>query len=304
MASAIRTEALFKNYRSVQALRGLTLDVPENSVYGLVGPNGAGKTTAIKIFMNIIRPTTGRAEILGIEAERIKGKTFASIGYISENQDLPGWMRVDSFLAYMRPFYPTWDRVLENELVRQFDLPLKRRLRTLSRGMKMKAALASSLSYRPKLIVMDEPFSGLDPLVRDELIRGIQQLASQTTILVSSHDLAEVESFATHIGYLDLGQLRFSEELSSLTNRFREVEITLAEPPSSTPFPASWIHVASSDSAVRFVHSAYDPTQAEAEIRSLFSNVSAVKFSPMSLRDIFVALARTSDTRKTKAAIA
>lgn len=301
MASAIRTEALFKNYRSVQALRGLTLEVPENSVYALVGPNGAGKTTAIKIFMNIIRPTSGRAEVLGIEAERVKGKMFAKIGYVSENQDLPGWMRVDSFLAYMRPFYPTWDRDLENELLRQFDLPLKRRLRSLSRGMKMKVALASSLAYRPQLIVMDEPFSGLDPLVRDELIRGLQQLASQTTILVSSHDLAEVESFATHIGYLDLGQLRFSEELTALTNRFRQVEITREAQAADALYPTAWLHLEFGSSVIRFVHSAWD-SGSEAEIHSVFPNAVTITFSPMSLRDIFVALARSGEARKARSA--
>jgi ABC-2 type transport system ATP-binding protein len=156
--------------------------------------------------------TRGRAEVLGLESTRLRGRYFSSIGYVSENQELPEWMRLDSFLAYLRPFYSSWDRKLENELVSQFDLPLDRRLRNLSRGMRMKAALTSALAYHPKLIVLDEPFTGLDPLVRDELIQGLLERAEESTILISSHDLAEIESFASHIGYLEQGQLRFSEE--------------------------------------------------------------------------------------------
>ena len=112
-------------------------------------------------------------------------------------------MRVGAFLDYVRPFYPSWDRALEDELVRLFELPRERKLGNLSRGMRMKAVLASALAYRPKLIVLDEPFTGLDPLVRDELIQSLLDRSEESTILVSSHDLAEIESFASHIGYLE-----------------------------------------------------------------------------------------------------
>src|SRR5262249_43672246 len=159
----IRTEALTKNFRRLQALEGLNLDVPQGAIYALVGPNGAGKTTAIKVLMNIIPPTSGRAQVLDTDSRLLGGHAFAAIGYVSENQELPHWMRVGAFLSYLRPFYPSWDQDLERELVKQFDLPLDRKLRYLSRGMRMKAALASALAYRPRLIVLDEPFTGLDP---------------------------------------------------------------------------------------------------------------------------------------------
>ena len=170
--------------------------------------------------MNIFGPTSGRAEVMGVESARIAGRAFTSIGYVSENQDLPESMRVGALLEYLRPFYPSWDRALEDDLIRQFDLPRDRKLRNLSRGMKMKAALASALAYHPKLIVLDEPFTGLDPLVRDELIQGLLERAEEATILVSSHDLAEIESFASHVGYMEQGRLRFSEELAQLVERF------------------------------------------------------------------------------------
>ncbi len=293
--SAIRTENLVKTYRNVSALRGLNLNVPEGAVYALVGPNGAGKTTAIKILMNIFGATHGHAEVLGVDSTRLRGRMFSSIGYVSENQESLDWMRVDAFFCFLRPFYPTWDRDLENELVRQFDLPPDRRLGELSRGVRMKAALASSLAYHPKLIVLDEPFTGLDPLVRDELIQGLLDRAEESTILISSHDLAEVETFVSHVGYLELGELRCSEELSSLTGRFREVELTFAMPPAlPSVVPKSWLQISSSAAVVRFIESHFDPEKTDEQIRTLLGTAQNVTFTPMSLRSIFLAMAKTA----------
>ena len=230
MNHMIRTENISKKFRSTSALNQITLTVPEGAIYALLGANGAGKTTLIKLLMNIFRPTLGRAQVMGIECRHLAGKDFQRIGYVSENQEMPDWMTVEAMLDYLRPFYPRWDRALEQQLVRQFDLPLKRKLKHLSRGMRMKAAFAGSLAYRPKLIVLDEPFSGLDPLVRDEIIEGLLDRAPETTIFLSSHDLAEIESFASHVGYLEQGRILFSEEMSALSDRFREITITLRTP--------------------------------------------------------------------------
>ena len=127
----IRTENLTKRYRHNNALHDLTLEVPRGSVFALVGPNGAGKSTAIKIVMNLIRPTAGRAEVLGVDSTRLGAAELAQIGYVSENQKLPEWMRLDYFLEYCRAFYPSWDGALAAELTSHFDLPLDRRLSAL-----------------------------------------------------------------------------------------------------------------------------------------------------------------------------
>jgi ABC-2 type transport system ATP-binding protein len=294
MSSAIRTEKLTKRFRRVTALDSLDLDVPENAIYALVGPNGAGKTTAIKVLMNILRPSSGRAQVLDTDSREIAGKALTAVGYMSENQELPGWMRVRAFLDYLRPFYPAWDRTLENELVKQFDLPLDRKLRELSRGMRMKAALAGSLAYRPRLIVLDEPFSGLDPLVRDELIESLLDRAAEATVLISSHDLAEIESFASHVGYLDQGRLRFAEEMTALAGRFREVELTLATPAAlPEKLPATWMQASASSASVQFIESRFDPERTSSEIRQVFGEPRNIAFAPMSLRSIFLAMART-----------
>jgi ABC-2 type transport system ATP-binding protein len=293
MTSAIQTENLVKTFRRVDALRGLSLSVPPGAVYALVGPNGAGKTTAIKILMNIMRASSGRAEMLGMECSRIRGPQLTSVGYVSENQELPDWMTVGFLLDYLRPFYPKWDTTLERELVKQFNLPLERKLRHLSRGMKMKAALAASLAYHPELIVLDEPFTGLDPLVRDELIQGLLDRAEESTIFVSSHDLGEIESFASHVGYLEEGKLRFSEELSSLVERFREVELTFDAPPALPQRPPeSWLQLGTSAAVIQFIESSFDPERTGADIRNIFGEPKNVTFAPMSLRSIFLAMAR------------
>jgi ABC-2 type transport system ATP-binding protein len=210
MKIAIHIEDLRKRFGRTDALNGVDLSVPEGAIYALVGPNGAGKTTLIKALMNIIRPTSGHASVLGLDSRRLMGKAFNFIGYVSENQDLPDGMTVGAMLGYLRPFYPTWDLALEKQLLQLFDLPLNRKLKHLSRGMRMKAAFAGSLAYRPRIIVLDEPFSGLDPLVRDELIESLLDRSPETTIFLSSHDLTEIESFASHVGYLEQGGVLFS----------------------------------------------------------------------------------------------
>ncbi len=297
MNSALRTQDLVKKFYRVTAVDGLNLDVPEGAIYALVGPNGAGKTTAIKVLMNIFPPTSGRAEVLGTDSRRVAGRAFTSIGYVSENQELPDWMRVDYFLAYLRAFYPTWDRALEEGLVKQYALPRDRKLGKISRGMRMKAALVSALAFHPKLIVLDEPFGGLDPLVRDELIEGLLERASESTIFVSSHDLAEIENVASHVGYLAEGRLRFSEEMTALVARFREVELTFDFPPAPREkWPETWMQVDASGAVLRFIESRFEEERTRAEIVKLFGNVRDMTFTPMSLRAIFLAVAKAGRT--------
>ena len=162
--------------------------------------------------------------------------------------------------------------------------------------MKMKAALASSIAYRPKLLILDEPFSGLDPLMRDELIEGILEISAehQWTVFVSSHDLAEIENLASHIGYIDHGRLQFSEELASVVSRFREVEVTLANPGTlPTPWPAGWMKPESSGAVVRFVVSQFSDDASPRQIQELFPGCTSWNARPLPLRSIFTALAKS-----------
>jgi ABC-2 type transport system ATP-binding protein len=299
---AIEIHGLSKSFGRTEALAPLDLVIPRGAIFALVGHNGAGKTTLIKLLLNILRPTQGTASVLGESTAALTGESFTHIGYVSENQELPDWMTVQAMMDYLRPFYPTWNAA---NLLADLDLPPDRKLKHLSRGMRMKAALASVLAFRPSLIVMDEPFSGLDPLVRDELIRALLDRMSNeyeadpdsaTTILISSHDLAEVESFATHVAFLHRGKLLFAESMATLTARFREVTVTLA--PSITPSrfapPTTWLLSESSASVYRFIHTNAAADDLEQQIRSLLPQATAIESEPMTLRTIFLALAKSN----------
>ena len=293
MNDVVVTRELGKRYRKVAAVENLSVSIPEGSIYGLLGPNGAGKTTTLDLLMNLQAPSSGEAVVLGTDSRELKGRAFERIGYLSETQRYPDWMTVAGLFNYLRPFYPTWDEARAGELLRQLRLTTNQKLKHLSRGMRMKALLASVMAYRPKLLVLDEPFSGLDPLTREELIGALLESATETTVLLSSHDLAEIESFVTHVGYLNVGHLGFSEELPSLAARFREVTVTLDHPKHPVPWPAEWICPEVDKAWIRFVETRFDPARTEAELRSRFPGATGIDLRPMSLRSIFLALARS-----------
>ncbi len=204
-------------------------------------------------------------------------------------------MTVRRLLSYCKPFYPTWDDAFCEKLLKDFQLPLDQPLKSLSRGMKMKATLVSSLAYRPRLLILDEPFSGLDVLVRDEFIRGVLELSEQEhwTVLVSSHDIDEVERLADWVGILRDGELQLSEPVASLQARFRKVE---ARVPSDTrglaEYPAGWLLLEQAGHRLSFVDSQYQEGVTEGQLKTLMPGCEQIEFSPMSLRDIFLTLAR------------
>jgi ABC-2 type transport system ATP-binding protein len=298
MGAVIRTDELSKRFGRVRAVEQLSLVVPEGAIFGLIGTNGAGKTTTIKLLTNILRASEGRAEVLGVESRQLSPKDWQRIGYVSENQELPDWMSFTYFLRYLKRFYPSWDDELAAEMLRAFDLPPARPLGKMSRGMRMKAALTSALAYRPKLIFLDEPFSGLDPLVRDEVTETLLERAADTTIFVSSHDLAELETFATHIGYMEDGRLVFAEEMTALTQRFRQVEVTLNETPApEMRWPEHWLARETSPALVRFIEIQYEDNRTRREIAELFPGAANIELTAMPLRAVFVALARSTPDR-------
>jgi ABC-2 type transport system ATP-binding protein len=298
----IQCHALSRVFRGVKAVDRLDLEVPVGAIYGLVGPNGAGKTTALKTMMNILRPTGGEARILGVDSRNLGPRELARIGYVSENQAIPEWMTVRYLMNYLEPFYPTWNCARATELIRRFELPADRKFAQLSRGMWMKAALAASLAWQPEVLILDEPFSGLDPLIREEVIEGILSAAGDTTILVSTHDLADIEFFATHIGFMENGRLRFSEEMTTLSEHFRHIEVTLdaVSSVSAESLPAHWLRAEISPSLVRFVDSRFDPRETKEAIRRIFPDVLNVSASPMPLRSIFLSLARPTSNSRTQ----
>ncbi len=147
------------------ALDGVNLDVPRGVVFGLVGENGAGKTTLIKHLLGLLKAQTGTVRVFGLDPVREPVDVLARIGYLSEDRDLPDWMRLTELLRYLRAFYPTWDDRFAEDLRRQFDLDPHARIKTLSQGQRARVGLLAALAYRPELLVLDEPSTGLDPIV-------------------------------------------------------------------------------------------------------------------------------------------
>ncbi|MGO9261010.1 MAG: ATP-binding cassette domain-containing protein [Bryobacteraceae bacterium] len=296
---AIRAYGLGKKFRRATALEPLDLEVPAGAIYGLVGPRAAGKTTCIKVLLNILPPSAGRAEVLGADSRRLAPRDFAQIGYLAETPEMPARMTVGYYLRFLSGFYPTWDAGIESALIRQFQLRLDRKLADLSRAARMKTALVSSLAYRPKLLVLDEPFRGLDPLSRGELLHALLgrdpgHPPAGATIFLSAEDVAEVEAFASHIGYLEGSRLRFSEELDALRARFREIVLTFTQAPLLPgDWPAAWIAPERGPSTLRFIETRFDAERTPAEARRRLPGFHGFAANPMPLSGILAALVRT-----------
>ena len=288
----VEVHDLWKRYGRFDALQGLEFGISEGSAFALVGPNGAGKTTTIKILVNLLEPSRGSATILGVDSRSISPRELFDIGYVSENQELPGGMTVGGYLDYLRPFYRRWDHALEMSLRRDMQLPPTRKIRDLSHGMRIKMALVCALSFHPRLLILDEPFAGLDPLVRDELIAGLLQQAGELTILISSHELSEIEGLATDIGFLHAGRMMFQEPMSQLTERCREVYVTL----DSTalvpdPLPGHWLQARAAGNVLMFVETQFSDETLGELVRMLCDGVRHIDAKPMTLRSIFTTLA-------------
>ena len=292
----IETQSLTKRFGKKIALNELNLAIEPGTILGLLGPNGAGKTTALRILTDILRPSSGEARVFGVPTSQMGRREFERLGYVSENQKLPGWMTVRDLLNYLRPLYPTWDEPFCQHLIKTFDLPTNQKIRTLSRGMKMKAALISSLAYRPELLILDEPFSGLDPVVRHDLIEGLIEFttAEKWTVLLASHDIDEVERLSDRIAIIDYGKLILHEDLDQLRTRFRQFNITSDLNGSAWPgdAPATWMQPRSSGRTLEFVDSQFNPDSGEADIQKRFSAASSIDSRSMSLEEIYLAIAR------------
>jgi ABC-2 type transport system ATP-binding protein len=300
--NAIECEHLTRTFGKTRAVDDLNLIVPAGSIFALLGANGAGKSTTLRLLLNLIRPTSGRATVLGRESTSLKKEMFQRIGYVTEDQALHDWMTLDQLLDYYRPFYPQWDRSLEKQLRTIFDLPGNRPLKKLSRGMRMKGVFLSVLPFRPELLVLDEPFSGLDPQVRDEFIEGLLEIVEAdrlNTVIVSSHDINEVERLADWVGILAEGRLVTAEPMAQIQGRFRRIEVVGPEAASCVPReqPAGWRQVARpANNVVQFVHSGYSEGQTEKELHAIFAG-AAVRASKMPLREIFLAHVRRGPGR-------
>jgi ABC-2 type transport system ATP-binding protein len=294
----IQTEGLTKRFGRKTAVADLDLRVAEGSALALIGANGAGKTTTLRMLVNLLRPDAGRAEVMGVDSRRLSWRERARLGYVSENQLFPARLSVEQYFEYLRPLYPTWDRALETNLRRRLDLPARLPLSSLSHGMRLKTALAAALPFHPQLLVLDEPLGGLDPLVRDEVMEGLLLQAGEMTIVISSHELIELEGFATDVAFLEEGRVLFQEPMEAVSARFRDVRVTLAaDRTSPADLPRTWLRPEHAARTVRFTDSGFSGDAAlAAEAERRLGPVASIDARPMSLREISKTLMRAHAT--------
>jgi ABC-2 type transport system ATP-binding protein len=214
---------LTRRFGDKTALDSVSLSLPRGAVYGLVGANGAGKTTLIRHIMGLLRAEDGSVRVFGLDPVADPVAVLSRIGYLSEENDIPGWMRVDELIRYSRAFYPDWDDPYAEELRDAFALDPAAKIRTLSKGQKARMGLLIALAHQPDLLVLDEPSSGLDPIVRRDILGAvIRTIADEgRTVLFSSHLLEEVEQVADHVTMISDGRIVLSGALETIKESHR-----------------------------------------------------------------------------------
>lgn len=287
----VKTSQLTKRFRKVTALDSLNLEISPGDVYALLGANGSGKSTTFRMLLNIYRPSSGQAAILGTPSVSLNGKDFDKVAYISEGQKMPKWMRVDQFLTYCSGFYTEWDSALCKQLLTAFGLPEKQKIKHLSRGQCMKVNVASTLPARPRLLLLDEPFSGLDVETRAQLGELLKSLAHKEGLatIITTHDVEEVEPVANRLGVLSHGRLCVNEPLTEYLNRHRLLHLkgcTLADLPVDIARHLKPIH-APSLRANAFTES-YNQN-VESDLQAQLPADAEAQFEPMNLRQILTA---------------
>lgn len=233
----IETSGLSRKFGQKLALNHVSLKIPRGRVFGLVGENGAGKTTLIKHILGLLKAESGSVRVFGFDPVADPVAVLGRIGYLSENRDLPPWMRVDELLRYTQAFYPKWDKVFAEELRNQFGLDPAAKIKNLSRGENAKAGLLIALAFRPELLLLDEPSSGLDPVVRRDILEAIIRTVADEgrTVFFSSHLLEEVERVADDVAMMFAGEVVLTGTLDDIKDNHHRLILRFESPQSSAP---------------------------------------------------------------------
>jgi ABC-2 type transport system ATP-binding protein len=223
--SVVAVTNLLRRFGPKTALDDVSLYVPRGCVFGLVGENGAGKTTLIKHVLGLLRTEAGSVRVFGLDPVADPVSVLGRVGYLSEQPDLPGWMRVDELMRYTQAFYPKWDSSYARELREQFGLDPRARIGTLSKGQRAKAGLLLAQAHRPDLLLLDEPSSGLDPLVRRDILEAVIRTVADEgrTVFFSSHLLEEIERVSDHVAMLHQGKLVLCGTLDDVKSQHHQI---------------------------------------------------------------------------------
>jgi ABC-2 type transport system ATP-binding protein len=283
----IEIRNLSRSFGSKKALDDVSLDLPRGSVFGLIGGNGAGKTTLIRHILGLLKPKSGSVRIFGLDPIADPVGVLGRIGYLSEDRDLPTWMRVLELMRYTQAFYPSWDEKFAEELRELFELDPKAKVRNLSRGQLARAGLLVALAHRPELLVLDEPSSGLDPVVRRDILGAIIRTIAEEgrTVLFSSHLLDEVERVADQVAIIHHGKVLLTGTMDEMKQTHCRLTLRFNQSlPKSPAFGGTLTSVGSGNEWTYVCKG--DAVQLKRQAESLGAEV--VEESSVSLDDIFV----------------
>lgn len=287
--SIIEVKGLTRDFGKTRALNRINLEIPKGTVYGLVGANGAGKTTLIKHVIGLLQARTGSVKVFGLDPVNHPVDVLSRIGYLSEINDLPEWMTVGEVIRFTSAFYKNWDEEYAESLRKTFELVVHKKVKQMSKGQRARLGLLVALAYKAEILVLDEPSSGLDPLVRRDILRAIIKTISEEgrTVLFSSHLLEEVERVADHIAIIEKGNIIENDTLENLKQNFHRIIIkfeTEYESPPETDGCISW--QGSGKHWTAFYQGEFEHFRSIAENRKF----EIVERHTPALNDIFVAL--------------
>lgn len=248
-APIVDVKGLSRSFGTKVALQDVSLSVRPGQVFGLLGENGAGKTTFIRHLLGAYSAKAGSVRVFGLNPVENPVQVLARIGYLSEDRDLPLWMKVRELMAYTQAFYPDWDPSLAEDLRKRFGLPLETKIKALSRGEKAKAGLLMALAHRPELLLLDEPSSGLDAVARTDILGEVVRSVAEEgrTVIFSSHLLDEVERVSDHVAMIDDGVVALDMSMDDLKESHHQIMVRFSEGQSRFPATEGVLHVVGSD---------------------------------------------------------
>jgi ABC-2 type transport system ATP-binding protein len=292
----IETSQLTKSFKGHPALRGVDLRVPVGSIFGFLGRNGAGKTTTIKTLMGLLRSDSGSASVFGIPAEDENRSVDIRrrIGFVTEDKELYPYMTVEQIIRFTRPLFPKWRDDLEQRYLRMFELPSAKKIPDLSKGMRSKLMLLLAIARGAELLILDEPTDGLDPAATEDVLRELVAVAASegTTMFFSSHQLAEVELIADHIGIIDQGRMIVAGSLDDMKARYQRITVVFED---LVQTPARWVEGVESvreEGRMVSILASHNVEAIVAQARSIPG--AAVERFPVTLKEIFLEHVRSN----------
>jgi ABC-2 type transport system ATP-binding protein len=283
---SVKFDGVSKRYTHFE-LEDIDLELPTGSIMGFIGANGAGKSTTIRILMGLVHQDEGSVQVLGHPMPADQAMAKLDIGFVSEDMRLYGAAPLAWHMDFLRRIYPRWDQSYAESLARRFDLKPQQKIKGLSHGQRVKAALLLALARRPRLLVLDEPTTGLDPVARVEVLGELMSALAdeERTILFSSHNTLDVEQISDQITFIDRGRIIDSDDKETFLDRWRRLRLVLSADAVLPRLPGI-VDVGGSGRLPVLTTNCFDPAMVSV-CNDLGATVEAV--DTMTLEEIFVA---------------